>query len=93
MIQFLFQRPFHGQLSSAQFPYMETVAMNFSTFRFVVALPSAAVPWVARKYDDFGDARDLHITSLQLRLIPAEAARRECRSRGTSSPTKSRLGD
>jgi hypothetical protein len=87
MIQFLFQRPFHGQLSSAQFPYMETVAMNF-----VVALTSAAVPWVARKYDDFGDARDLHITSLQLRLIPkplgANAALGE-----RARPTKSRLGD
>jgi hypothetical protein len=71
---------------------METVAMNFSTFRFVVALTSAAVPWVARKYDDFGDARDLHITSLQLRLIPkplgANAALGE-----RARPTKSRLGD
>jgi hypothetical protein len=36
-------QPFDEQLSLAQFPHVETVAMNFSTFRFIVALISAAV--------------------------------------------------
>ena len=42
MIQFLFQRPFHGQ-HQRSFPTWKTVATNFSTFRFVAALTSAAV--------------------------------------------------